>query len=82
MQLNRIDCSKQHRRTMNTNTMCMFMWLTVASTIFCATTSAVTIDKAAYKDIVIEIKDYVPVEKCADVLLDIEVCEKIYIIYM
>lgn len=34
---------------------------------------SVTIDNAAYKDIVLEIKDYVPVEKCSEILLDLEV---------
>lgn len=40
---------------------------------FTYTTTAIVIDKAAYKDIVIEIKDYVPVERCAEILFNIEV---------
>lgn len=66
MQSTRIDCTKQ--RTMY---MLICMLGLMCSQFSCA--SAVTIDKAAYKDLVIEIKDYVPVERCQDILLDIEV---------
>lgn len=34
---------------------------------------AVTIDRQGYRDLVFEIKDYVPVEKCSEFLLDLEV---------
>lgn len=57
-------------------------WLVVVA--FCAITllmgvdhrSAVTglsIEKSAYKDVVIEIKDNVPVEECGTILADLEV---------
>lgn len=42
------------------------IWMTVV-------VSAASIDNSAYKDIVFEIKDYVPVERCADILMDLEV---------
>lgn len=78
MQSNRIDCTKQ--RTMFAF-ICM-LWLVVGQL---ACTSAITMDKAAYKDVVIEIKDYVPVERCQDILLDIEVSLNIsskYLIFL
>lgn len=34
---------------------------------------SISIENAAYNDLVIEIKDNVPVEKCLDVLQDLEV---------
>ena len=36
---------------------------------------SIAIENAAYKDIVIEIKDYVPVERCSQLLSDIEVSQ-------
>lgn len=36
-------------------------------------TDGLHIERAAYRDVVIEIKDNVPVEECSSILLDLEV---------
>lgn len=52
----------------------IILWTIFALSNCVSTVRSVSIDNVAYKDIVIEIRDYVPVEKCADFLLDLEVC--------
>lgn len=37
-------------------------------------TTGVFIERSAYKDVVIEIRDNVPVEECSTILADLEVC--------
>lgn len=45
-------------------------------------TNGVFIERSAYKDVVIEIRDNVPVEECSSILADLEVCLKILCIFL
>lgn len=51
----------------------VILWVILALSNCASTVGSVSIEGAAYKDIVFEIRDYVPVERCADFLLNLEV---------
>lgn len=57
--------------TMNLKTLCWLVLLVVIEV-----TTGVFIERSAYKDVVIEIRDNVPVEECSTILSDLEVCLK------
>lgn len=72
---NRPRCRQQHHLTSYNNI--TLIWVTLA--VLCSSmlsVRSVSIENAAYRDIVFEISDHVPVEKCADFLLDLEVSFK------
>lgn len=56
---------------MNLKTLCWLVLLVVIEV-----TTGVFIERSAYKDVVIEIRDNVPVEECSTILSDLEVCLK------
>lgn len=71
---NRLRCRQEHHQTTIVLDSIAFVWLAIA--LFCNSMSPVrsaTIENGAYKDIVIEISDYVPLEKCGEFLFDLEV---------
>lgn len=49
------------------------MWSIAMTMLVIGVSSGLSIEKSAYKDVVIEIKDNVPVEECGKILADLEV---------
>lgn len=59
---------------MNLKTLCCLVLLVAIEM-----TTGVFIERSAYKDVVIEIRDNVPVEECSTILADLEVCLNFFI---
>lgn len=71
---NRLRCRQEHHQPSIVHGSIAFTWFAIA--LLCNSMSPVrstTIENGAYKDIVIEINDYVPLEKCGEFLFDLEV---------